>query len=389
MERSKARPLADPQPVQAPVHKLRRKLQKIPTRQRNNVGKRPGQVAANEASSKGNKSDTANKQSVPALPCLSLPSPDLSDSKWAEFFRGSGCLHGQDSSPSQSSEHLISPVSTVPELSHLATHDAQPRSSLSSSDSPMSPASTTSATMGRRAKTPIYWIGQLENSQKPGNTLSKTPSLELIAEQYRALVDSPSSNSIYFESYSEPQPSPGGDDGHSVEQQTPTDAADESQGRGPGRRDGLVGGSPTSDDSTLVSFEEETVYFKPVSFSPEPTSPYLEHPLRSPSPTPDNLSLQICLDLLTRDLSSALAKRPVRTSPETSALQVWVMIEAYEKLRDELSQASLGNEELRPLQTVFDMWLRALYSVHDRLAGDGRSSDESDYEAELGAEDLD
>jgi len=249
--------------------------------------------------------------------------------------------------------------------------------------------------MTRRAKTPIFSIGQLDTIPRPGNALAKTSSVELIAEQYRALLES--RDSIYSDSHSEPPPSRNGEDAaaplrrqqssdeldiatpihapnHSLRHQQPAHA---------------LGSSPTSDDGTLVSFEEETVYFKPVSFSPEPLSPPAQHefdeyqrPFPSPSPpAAENLSLQICLDLLTRDLSSALANRPGRNASETSALQVWVMIEAYERLRDQL--ADRGAEGLG---VMLDMWLRALYSVHDALTG--RSESESDYD-DMGVEELD
>ncbi|KAK3381435.1 hypothetical protein B0H63DRAFT_204654 [Podospora didyma] len=397
MERTKARPLAEPQPVAAktPVPRLRRKLQKSVTRQvKSTVTKRLGSGASNEADG-GNKNDTKNKLSTQARPCLplALPSPDLSDSKWTEFFRGSGCLSGQDS-PAQSKECLKSPVNIIPEFSHLVVHDAQPRSSLSSSDSPAS--STSTAMRRRRAKTPIYSIYQLDDMPRPSNALSKTPSIELIAEQYRALLDS--RNSAWCDSQPDlPLPSQsssgsGSDsDGQQLQAEAPIHKRDQPT-------ELPSASSPiSSDDETLVAFEEERVYFKPVSFSPEPMLSPVQfehhlHPLRSPTPAaaaPDNLSLQICLDLLTRELSSALSKRPNRSSPETSALQVWVMIEAYERLRDQLSEAPrLRNEELRTMENMFDMWLRALYTIHDNLTGDGRAS-ESDYEAELRTEDLD
>src|SRR5262249_15726801 len=109
--------------------------------------------------------------------------------------------------------------------------------------------------------------------------------------------------------------------------------------------------SPTSDDGTLISFEEDTVYFKPVSFSPEPRSPTHGYSsslgsnasnASNPFASPDNLSLQICLDLLTRELSSAISDRRQKPGNEISALQVWVMIEAFERLRDQVAEMRLG-----------------------------------------------
>jgi len=380
--------------TQAP--KLRRKLQKTVTKQRSSGARRLGLGASNEAFH-NNKCDTANRgllaQAQSRLPPVPLADPDLTDSKWSEFFRGNGCLHYQDSA-SQSIDALASPIHIIPEFSHLAVKDVKHRQQQqpprTSSDSQKS-----TVTMRRRAKTPIFSIGQLDTIPRPGNALGKTSSVELIAEQYRALLESRAS--AYSDSHSEPPPSRHGQDStdtirrqHSSDElhiATPIHAPKHTlqQPQQPHQ----LGSSPTSDDGTLVSFEEERVYFKPVSFSPEPLSPpsnfdFDDYRPRFPSPSPpapDNLSLQICLDLLTRDLSSALANRPGRNSPETSALQVWVMIEAYERLRDQL--ADRGAEGL---ETMLDMWLRSLYTVHDSLTG--RSDSGSDYEA-MGVEALD
>lgn len=382
--------MAGPQQVVA-KSRLRRKLQKTVTKQRNSGARRLGLGASNEALS-DNKCDTASRrppaQAQSCLPSMPLPSPDLNDSKWSEFFRGGGCLHYQHPA-SESSESLLTPLNIIPEFSHLAMRDAKPHAN--QKQQPARPNSESqnpsSNTMRRRAKTPIFSIGQLDTIPRPINALSKMSSVELIAEQYRALLES--QGSVYSDSHSEPPPSRQGDAGAlSLRRQQSSDELHSATPIHAPTHTTAVGGSPTSDDGTLVSFEEETVYFKPVSFSPEPRSPqpqFIDRPFPSPPPTPDNLSLQICLDLLTRDLSSALASRPSRSSPETSALQVWVMIEAYERLRDQVAAVRLAREELRPLEIMFDMWLRALYTIHDSLTGNS----ESDYEAELGTEELD
>jgi len=66
------------------------------------------------------------------------------------------------------------------------------------------------------------------------------------------------------------------------------------------------------------------------------------------------------------------------------------MIEAYERLRDELLDLRLDYSVLQPLEMMFDMWLRALYAIHDSLTrNDEEMRSESDYGAELGTEELD
>lgn len=155
-------------------------------------------------------------------------------------------------------------------------------------------------------------------------------------------------------------------------------------------------GSPTS-DGTLVDFEEDAIYFKP-AFSPEALSPIPEYedgmhsPLAAtPASRPDALSLQICMDLLTRELMSALRRnRPQRGSPEVPPLQVWLMIEAYEKLRDRTLDMQLPMDQERALDDMLSTWLGALYRVHEELAEQREAWSPSQDEVEaLQSVDLD
>ncbi|KAJ4293784.1 hypothetical protein N0V88_005293 [Collariella sp. IMI 366227] len=217
--------------------------------------------------------------------------------------------------------------------------------------------------MRRRAKTPILSIGQLETIPRPGNALGRTSSVDLIAEQYRAVLESRRS-STYSDTQLEPQisscdsdleaslmapckePADSGYHSYELPLHHPSHMAVPDYAKP----------SPTSDDGTLVSFQDDT----------------------------DNVSLQICLELLTRELSAAVAGRPshrLSTSMGTSALQIWVMIEAYERLRDQMAELSGGNEQARRMEMMFDMWLRALYGVHEALTGQEGGA--------LEAEDLD
>lgn len=437
--------------AQAQAPRLRKKLQKSVTRQRNITGPkgRHSFDGSDQAASSDNKSDTANNKGTVAAhaqvqqqSCL-LPAltPDLNDSKWSDYLlREAGCFCPKTNStresslllpaqPKESPEPLLQPpVQIIPELSHLAISNAKqqnPDSSSSVSPDPTSPMTVmdNQTQRRRRAKTPIFSIGQLENIPRPGNALAsneKRLSAEVMAEQYRALIAS--RNSILKETHSEP---PQSRQGHRDDYDNPFD--DEMPHHDMNHPSSantdllppevpLPNGSPTtSDDGTLVGFEEETVYFKPVSFSPEPETPDLEQQQRhfqSPLPgqIPGNLSLQICLDLLTRDLSSGLkgAGLSVNSGNNTSALQVWVMIEAYERLRDQLfaeaSSGRLGNlgvglDEVGGVGLMIDMWLRALYSIHDGLMGgrghgkvvwDGENMmRDNELGMELGMEDLD
>lgn len=165
-------------------------------------------------------------------------------------------------------------------------------------------------------------------------------------------------------------------------------------------------GSPTS-DGTLVAFEEDTIFFKPVSFWPEPLSPIREGrgyqddnydnydsrnvglgPPERPLPQPGVLSLQIATNLLSKELSCAVSNEALRAPTDVRQLQTWVMIEAYEALRDQVLQMALPAQETEALRGTFDMWLSALYRVHDSFARETSGPSDSDVEA-MQAEDLD
>lgn len=155
-------------------------------------------------------------------------------------------------------------------------------------------------------------------------------------------------------------------------------------------------GSPTS-DGTLVDFEEDAIYFKP-AFSPEALSPIPEDedgtysPIATtPSSRPDALSLQICIDLLTKELTSALRRnRSARGRTEVPPLQVWLMIEAYEKLRDRTLDMQLPMEQERVLDDMLSTWLGALYRVHEALADQREAGSPNQDEGEaLQSVDLD
>ncbi|KAJ9151023.1 hypothetical protein NKR19_g5069 [Coniochaeta hoffmannii] len=453
-------------PASAP--KLRRRLQKV---------KRPGSSAPNEASN--NNSANNNKSDTPPKISLPLP-PDLSDSKWSEYLRSSGYLCANLDTLPQPNNSLKPPVAIVPELSYLGpNHDTTPRSSVDTLESGSTDASATS--VRRRAKTPVFHIGQLEarararkleeanrraaqmreavedacrkqaNSETAPAVIFESPvmkdsganparvretnikeatadnvtvretnvrevilngkstpqsvrkesparetrirevsngSVNLIAEQYKALIEP--NDSRFAESRPQtPRSHQQGREGLTIRhKRSSRDLRRESQvfehasGESPQ-------GSPTS-DGTLVAFEEETIYFKPLSFSPEPSSPLntYETPMTSPLPTPNNIGLNICVDLLAKDLVSAVVKN------DPSALQIWTMIEAYERLRDRIRESGLRYDEVMSLEQSFDTWLKALYAVHDRLAGVDRASEsgyddhDDDDELERAAEGL-
>lgn len=323
----------------------------------------------------------------------SKPSPpDLSDSKWNQYVENRPLASPASQLEPQFKAFREPRKRPLPEFSRLQINDATTRPSLDNTSMP-SPASSTStsSTMRRQAKTPVFRIGQLENPVTPREIPAretevpeKTSSVDLIAEQYRALLETQDHSDVE-DGWSDRRPSH--ENPRVPQTYIPRKISESSQSRThlePPRLTNhgknLPRRPPTPDDEGLVAFEEDAIYFKPVSFSPEPSPRHslLNEPL--PQYTPDNLSLQICLDLLTRELSSALVARPNRTGSEATTLQIWVMIEAYERLQDQLSRLGLENEELKQVEHMLNTWLRALYSLHNSMTGEGRRPhSESEY----------
>jgi hypothetical protein len=245
--------------------------------------------------------------------------------------------------------------------------------------------------MRRQAKTPVFKIGQLEQhalARKGLDVPEKTTSVDLIADQYRELLES-------RDGYSEHSFGNSSFDNHSFDHHfeepglvphdtlqvprsdpwrlSPSSSRTNSPAPiAPLRQSKLRTPSAATRDTNLAAFEGDTIYFKPYSFSPPP-SPDQTPQYRSATPSghsfQENVSLQIALDLLTRELSSVVAGRPQHNGRDTAALQVWVMIEAYERLRDQVTRIESPNGRCEKVGAMFDCWLTALYSIHSSLTG--------------------
>lgn len=387
---------ASPVPQQIKPERTRRKLQK------NNPARRSawGSLSSSSPDVARGTTPRASTQAPLRLP------PDLSDAKWVEYLRTSGLMTDDAPTPpremmtqmeeeSRLDEAPDHPPATdgipaiIPEFAHLTVQNAVSRPSLDSSttSSPTSSTSTVS-TMRRRAKTPVFSIGQLEEGTcgRSCVTADKVSSVDLIAAQYQALLDPRDIDLMLSDSRSEQQlaePDCGEIRSSEWNQPGARDAQAEASAatsRSPQAWGVNIHQSPSS-EGTLVAFDEEAIYFKPLSFSSEPPSPlpYCNPQEGSSWTTPDsastaqdNLGLQICTDLLTRELATAMLRRPGDTTTDTSALQILVMIEAYERLRDQVTKIQHQQGGLGNMESMFDTWLGSLYSLHGRLSGEAR-----------------
>ncbi|KAK8053553.1 hypothetical protein PG996_012854 [Apiospora saccharicola] len=277
---------------------------------------------------------------------------------------------------------------TIPEFAHLSISSPKPRQvskqSFSSDTtyvrSPRvpspNPEELSVARHRRRAKTPVHSIGQLEVKGH-----QRVSSGDRIADSYKALLETRSFV------WSDRGGEAGGDGPKTPDRQYSSPCNSTSQTESLSPQSSI--GSPYSTDSTLVdSSDEDTMYFKPDS--PQPVAPLrtsLERRqslARSTHPsTTGNPSLQIAVDLLTRELSSAARGIPLKPSSDTSALQVWVMIEAYEKLRDQVLERRMPREQERSMLAMFDTWLESLQKIHDEMTGNDGTVSESVYDDAL------
>lgn len=382
-------------------------------------------------------------------PVLPLP-PDLSDSKWLDYIERSGLMFHEPTVTEDVPKPMRKqPPPIIPELAHLARVEAS-RPSLDSNSSGSVPNSaSTISTMRRKAKTPVFRIGQLEGKVTPGTRYGrdpwiaeKTSSVELIAQQYCALLEHRdaleeerereeekrrnekmelaevssiyTTSSVYTAHQSEPTMGRSCEEFVVPRKPLPTRYSSEDSPANiilePVRNSTVrAQHSPSSTNGTYVGPHDSAIYFKPVSFSHGPpaaqatASDEEDDTLRAPAPAPapptsssspysdpvpndapDSLSLQICLDLLTKELASAFTGGGAADSGNNgSALQVWVMIEAYERLQDRVAcTEELGEAQRQKMQRVFRSWLGALYALHDvLLAKAAKGVDEREVES--------
>ncbi|CAK7265254.1 hypothetical protein SEPCBS57363_001497 [Sporothrix epigloea] len=334
----------------------------------------------------------------------------------------------------------------------------------------------------RRVKTPVYAIGQLETGisaiearrsifgeQDELSLLQSKSSIECIAEEYRALLASRNSlltdvmSGVDLDTLSSPASTYLGglrsrnSIEHSDADLQAQEAINNAQRQFPLVPPGSIGASKIHNyhgssllpapvfpkrltrtpDSVLngqsplpprllpiLHTQSSKMSFNRNSTSNSIMAAYNEQrmPLKLATPPPppaDKLALQICVDLLTRELSAAVLHRsssaaattatnraaarrnfpqsttclqspeaatavpsPLPRSNASSALQILVMIEAYEQLRDQLvteatakNNKSAGksrtssNASTEELETLFSLWLSSLYRIYDSLTG--------------------
>ncbi|KAF4122116.1 hypothetical protein GMORB2_7709 [Geosmithia morbida] len=340
-------------------------------------------------------------------PCI----PDLGDSKWSQYLDYTGLANNDGS---QDPHHRPHPL---PLRRQTSSASSSHRKTLSK----------------RGFLSPSLKIGQLDGSaprRREIRVIKKRASIELIAEQYQAVLESrdrkeeeaaaAAGGDLEYPDGSRPtmtadgqqrgQDSTTQESGLALERLKPT-CFDAAQDTPPQDGQEVVFDLPIhapdepdlspASDGTFVAFEEDAIYFKPISFSttlepspsPERQSFEDDRPLpptptstthhqhrqqqrsRAQSQSDPGSALQTCIAMLVRELTSAMPSPSPSPSP---ALQIGAMIEAYERLRDQTettASSGLSDVEQRNVRSMFDCWLAALHTMHRSFT---RKSDESE-----------
>jgi hypothetical protein len=142
----------------------------------------------------------------------------------------------------------------------------------------------------------------------------------------------------------------------------------------------------SSDSETLVGSDSETSPNSPalrsISSSDMDTIKIIQDCQTSsiqedfPDPTVagNTVGMQLCMDLLTNDLATALYRQhPAEGGNRVSGLQILLMIEAYETLQQRLREEVLSSEvrdiseeHVKDVDSSLDHWLQALRSIYER-----------------------
>ncbi|KAG5969832.1 hypothetical protein E4U58_001047 [Claviceps cyperi] len=311
--------------------------------------------------------------------------------------------------PSPSPQTAARPL--IPDVMSMETDPTKPRMRRGPSLIKPRPRSS----VRRRAKTPVHNIGHLEMAAAKKKqeaaiaVIDRQCSVRTMARQYRTLVDDtlltedtnippvpdvPPAHREPLPATAAPEPAPEVQEFDENYGPIPRHSgADLRRGAGlfeaPRPRYELAPSPIASDADTLVSFHDEAAYLTPLLFPSPPTSPRTEkaRPNNSndgrmtdenadiaKSSGPGGARFEIAFDLLTRELSAAFADSSARSTSDTSGLQVWVMIAAYERLRDQISAMESPDPKLQGAKAMFDTWLDALRAVQKTVAGEGAES---------------
>ncbi|KAA8577081.1 hypothetical protein MFRU_023g00330 [Monilinia fructicola] len=212
----------------------------------------------------------------------------------------------------------------------------------------------------RRAKTPVFFIGQLERK-----AMENDPS-EYLANEYRTVL--PRRRVASYMDLHIPL-NPAKRTLRKIKSQESLRDLCKSYATSP---------STVSDCETLVGsdggssprgsiFKDDG---KDDSFEFKDVAPPAYEPTGKTSVSDEDISLQICSDLLTSKLTATLCPGHSKDQgSKVSSLEILLMIEAYESIRKELRSDSREDHVISAAETALDQWLHALYTIYEDCHG--------------------
>lgn len=380
--------------------------------------------------------DTAkNNKVTDEPPSIPLPSP-MNDPTWLEYVEHSGLMGVAAELPmglGMRPRNNTNPLPLMaPEITHLRSNSTTAAAAAAfrrpSLDN-LGALPKVQQMLSRRSPKTRYAQQQHKekeqqqqrNRSQDHGRLKKKASVELIAEQYRAMLDYKDrlEEGFAYDEDEEAPPVPEKDDVN-VEPELPllqprkfsggngSSSHSRSRSRSPGERVSPrtrtppqrevvlerppvvtvedAGDMSPQSDCTLIGFEEDVIYFKPVSFGPSPpASPKPEVRPRKKSadrgPTPplrthkETRQLDIGLDLLHGELSSSLARgggcHRRQSEDRLSDLQLTIMIDAYENLRERTKTMDLADGDRENMARMFESWVSTLHNIRGSLVTRG------------------
>lgn len=239
-----------------------------------------------------------------------------------------------------------------------------------------------------RAKTPVFSVGQLERSSmiRHFDTPNEQDQAQTFAEIYQAVL--PLRIETPCLEIRERQPSDRTPKKlRKIKCQTSLRDLSEEQATNPPYSPPSSRPFSESDLETLLGSESprSSTFTK---YDDLHRSPFGESTPLSTTSSDNDVSLKMCIELLTNELASVLFQHhPSDTAGRASGLQILLMIESYETVqahvRRQLSDIHVTDERMQHLEDVEGMlghWLRVLYELYDRSVGRKSNEDLRDWE---------
>ncbi|CAD6448265.1 77a287eb-6109-47f4-a712-2df6f4306c0e [Sclerotinia trifoliorum] len=211
----------------------------------------------------------------------------------------------------------------------------------------------------RRAKTPVFFIGQLERK-----AMEHDPS-ERLASEYQTVLPQRCISSY-------------------LDLDLPVNPAKRTL-RKIKSQESLRDLCKSYATSPSIASDSETLVGSDGGFSPrgsiykedEKDDPFKSEDVASPAYEPSktsqldqDISLQICSDLLTSKLTATLHQNhTTEQGNRVSSLEILLMIEAYESIRKELRSDPRDLHVTFAAETALDQWIKALYTIYEDCHG--------------------